>query len=512
MNQRSYHYSLSNAKTWDFAMQKIQVFQKLQSVFKHDSFRGEQEKIIFSALEGKSSLVLMPTGMGKSLCYQLPSVMDQGLVLVISPLIALMQDQVTKARKVGIRAGAIHSGMSKEEREQSLDRLKKGYWQLLFVTPERFKKSKFIDIITKVPVKLLAIDEAHCISQWGHDFRPDYSRVGEFRKLLGSPTVMALTATATPKVQKDILSELNIQNAEVFQAGLERPNLSLNIHDVFGLESKVRGAVGLRHQFPGAGIIYFSLIQTLQKASRELTKLGVSHLVYHGDLSSQDRERNQKIFLEGRESNPLILATPAFGLGVDKSDIRLLVHMEVPNSIESYFQEVGRAGRDGAPASCHLFFDQDDVSIQMDFIKWANPDPGFVKTVLELITKNTLKLEQEGMDFLRTQMNFYNRRDFRVETALNQLERLGYLQRADNKFGWAVAETENRSEDSSEEKYLNDKFVTDRKRTQNEKLLEMVRLSTMQSGCRMQFVLEYFGHPAKACGQCDLCINEKEFV
>lgn len=472
--------------------------EKLQKVFGHSQFRGQQANIVQSALQGENSLVLMPTGMGKSLCYQLPALVRSELVLVISPLIALMQDQVEALRRKGVAATYINSSLTAEERQTRLRRLSEGEFLILYVTPERFRKTEFVEVILKRKIQLLAIDEAHCISQWGHDFRPDYSRLGEIRQLLGNPATMALTATATPAVQKDILQQLQIPEARVFVEGLERPNLSLNVHEVVGLDEKIRAIVGLTHQVPGAGIVYFTLIQTLEKVSNELGRLGIPHLVYHGSMQAQERRKSLQNFIRGE--SPLILATPAFGLGVDKEDVRLLVHAELPGSIEAYFQEVGRAGRDGRASFCHLLFDPDDVSIQMDFIKWSNPDTGFVETVYRLIEKNALRLEQEGFDFLREQMNFYNRRDFRAETAVNWLERWGCLQKtATSRFGFLPVEAPQLDTATA-------KKLSDRLQVQNQKLLDVVRLAQLASGCRMQVVLQYFGNPTAAvCGRCDLC-------
>ncbi len=472
----------------------------LGSMFKHAGFRGEQEAIIQHILSGHSALVLMPTGTGKSLCYQLPAAVQPKPVLVLSPLIALMQDQVAAARRVGLRARALHSAMSKQDREQHLQELKDGHLQLLYVTPERFQKPEFLAVATTIDWALLAVDEAHCISQWGHDFRPDYSRLGEIRAKIHDPPTLALTATATPVVQKDILRQLRLDESpttRTFRAPLSRPNLSLNVLDVYGIDEKVRALVALRHQFPGPALFYTSLIQTLEKISGQLHRLGIAHGVYHGDLATADRHRAQKEFQ--KTSDGLMLATPAFGLGVDKADVRLLVHIELPSAIEAYFQEVGRAGRDGKSAHCALLLDEDDVSIQMEFIKWANPDSSFILSVYRLLQDHPLRAEQEGARFLREQMNFYNRRDFRVETALNQLERVGALARAPNRLGFAIVREPTRTD-------FPDDTINARLKTQSSKLLQMLHWAQSQQGCRQQDILRYFGESdPPRCGVCDLC-------
>jgi ATP-dependent DNA helicase RecQ len=487
--------------TWMDVMHRIKDMKAaLKQNFGHDHFRGDQESVLLSVLQEKSALVLMPTGMGKSLCYQLPSLILDGLTVVISPLIALMQDQVDKAHTHGLNATYLSSTLSREERTARYQQIGRGEFKLIYVTPERFRKPEFLQALAGKKISLLAVDEAHCISQWGHDFRPDYSRLGEFRELLGNPVTLALTATATAAVQKDILRELRIEEAPTFSSGIERPNLALQVHDVYGLDEKVRGLVGLRHMVPGAGIIYFSLIQTLYKVSAELARLGIRHLIYHGQLPAADRKRNQRMFIEG--SGDLILATPAFGLGVDKKDVRFLAHAETPNSIEAYYQEVGRAGRDGLESQCHLFYDPEDVSIQMEFIKWANPEPDFILKVYRLIESGGPGLADEGIDYLRAQMNFYNKRDFRVETAVNVLERWGCLKPDNSRVGYSAVQ-----EPSSEQ--LDPAAVKSRLITQNQKLLDMVRLAQMTEGCRLQEIYKYFDHAAPVpCGKCDLCLKQ----
>jgi ATP-dependent DNA helicase RecQ len=470
----------------------------LREVFGHEEFRGPQEEVIATVLRGENALLLMPTGMGKSLCYQIPAKMNSGLTLVLSPLIALMKDQVDAAVAKGLKAAFINSSLSREEREARYRKLAKGDYELLYVTPERFRKPEFLEALEKNKISIFAVDEAHCISAWGHDFRPDYSRVGEIRETLGSPVTLALTATATPDVQKDIIQQLGLapESCRTFNHGLERPNLGIEVHEVHGTDEKIRAIVGMRHFHPGPAIVYVSLVQTLRELSDQLDRLGISHLTYHGQLADRERRTSQEKFLASDDA--LMLATPAFGLGIDKPNVRLVMHGELPSSIEAYYQEIGRAGRDGKQSGCVLLFDPDDIAIQLDFIKWANPEPSFIRGVYQLIERNLDRARAEGFDYLRAQMNFYNKRDFRVETALNLLERYGSLEGARNPRDWQPT-------GEPEGEYVDQKLFEARLKGQNQKLHEMV-LFVRHDGCRMQRVHEYFGSSLEEkCGICDNC-------
>ncbi|MCB9073416.1 MAG: ATP-dependent DNA helicase RecQ [Bdellovibrionaceae bacterium] len=456
----------------------------LRHQFGYESFRFPQEEIITHVQADQSALGVLPTGFGKSICFQVPAMMSEGLTLVISPLIALMKDQVDQACLKGVPAAFINSSQSREEKQSVLKKVADGKIKLLYATPERFRKSDFWQAIQARPLSLFVVDEAHCISEWGHDFRPDYTRLGEARQRLGNPPTLALTATATPEVREDILKQLHLSpETAQFVANVDRPNLQLHAMEVHGLSEKVRALFALCHHNPGAKIIYFSLIQTLQQVSRELSRLNVEHVVYHGQLTSSERRAMQNRFLYDKSA--LMLATPAFGLGINKPNIRAVIHAEIPGSVEAYYQEVGRAGRDGDPAVGELLFDADDIAIQMDFIKWSNPDPGFLERTYNILCNNADRVKSEGLDFLRQQLNFYNSRDFRLETALNTLERFGFIE-GQTPETWVCVEPP--SGDIMEEE-----LYKKRLQQQHQKLLAMVTLARSEN--IKENVLEYFNKP-----------------
>jgi len=318
-----------------------------------------QQRIVDRLMAGGHALVVMPTGSGKSLCYQLPALAmpGPGVTLVFSPLIALMEDQVSALRARGINAQYVNSTLDRDQRRRRYRALARGEYQLIYATPERMNKPEFVRALARVPggVRLLAVDEAHCVSRWGHDLRPAYQQVGWFRSHLGSPPTIALTATATPAVRDDIRATLGLdaRAMPLFATGIDRPNLSLVARDVWDDSDKIDLIQDVRGQHPGTGIVYFALIKDLERYADLLRpSIGDRPIeIYHGRLSPRSKKRVYRRFIAADPSdNLLLLATNAFGMGVDKPDIRFIVHAQVPGSVEAYHQEVGRAGRDGNPS------------------------------------------------------------------------------------------------------------------------------------------------------------------
>ncbi len=475
------------------------IHEVLLEHFGHAEFRGQQEAIIRHVLAGGHALVIMPTGMGKSLCYQIPALLPDGFVLVLSPLIALMKDQVDALVAKGIAAAYLNSSLSRSEREARQAAIAAGAYRLLYVTPERFRKPEFVELIRTRHISLLAVDEAHCISQWGHDFRPDYSRVGEIRRLLGNPTTLALTATATPEVQEDIITQLGLTHGQIklFHEGIARPNLHLAVHQVWGQEEKLQNLLALPQRLPGNGIFYFALIKTLQEFGERLRARGLPALQYHGDLDSRERKRVQNKFMQGE--NQLVLATNAFGMGIDKDNIRFVVHAEVPGSLEAYYQEIGRAGRDGDRSDCLLLYDEQDLLIQMDFLNWNNPGAAFYHRLYHFLLADAEQVNAYGLEGLKEKLHFKSKHDFRLETALGMLERYGVT--TGSLEGKDLAVIGDLPEELTEQKNLDRKLKREQRR-----LYALVQYAK-HPGCRKAFIHEYFGlSHAETCGACDRCL------
>jgi ATP-dependent DNA helicase RecQ len=348
------------------------------------SFRPGQKEVISAVLAGQDCLCIMPTGGGKSLCYQLPAIARQGLTLVISPLIALMKDQVDALTHLGLKATFINSSLSLAEQRVRLTNLAGGQYHLVYVAPERLRNAHFLEALQGTPVQLLAVDEAHCISEWGHDFRPDYARLGRFRQRLKRPQTIALTATATPEVRQDVIELLELDAPRIFVSGFARPNLQFAVGFPGNAQDKDTLLLEFLRENPGAGIIYAS---TRKKCGEVMTLISQalkrSVGVYHAGLLPEERTRIQEQFMQDRLQ--IVVATNAFGMGIDKRDLRFVVHYNLPGTLEAYYQEAGRAGRDGNPSRCLLLYTYQDRFIQEFFIDNAYPSPDIVAEVYEFL-------------------------------------------------------------------------------------------------------------------------------
>lgn len=346
----------------------------LRDVFGYAEFRPGQAEVIAAVVEGRDTLAVMPTGGGKSICYQVPALLErEGITLVVSPLLALMKDQVDGLRAMGVAAAAINSSISLEEQRRTLADAAGGKLQLLYVAPERFGNGGFVAALRGIRVALLAIDEAHCISQWGHDFRPSYRELGGVGRLLGGPPIVALTATADPRVREDILLRLHLREPVVHVAGFDRPNLRFEVHRAASLKEKSEAiAAELRELRQESAIVYCGTRKRVEELTDYLQRSGVKCARYHAGMEDHDRKRIQDAF--ARDTLRVIVATNAFGMGIDKPDVRLVIHHDMPDSLESYYQEAGRAGRDGEPARCVLYYSPRDRSLREFFIEMAHPE------------------------------------------------------------------------------------------------------------------------------------------
>ena len=348
------------------------------------AFRPGQRRVIETILEGHDTLCIMPTGGGKSLCYQLPTLVREGVTIVISPLIALMKDQVDSLSRLGIPATLINSTLSGSEQFNRIEAMTRGVYKLVYIAPERLRSVSFMKAVRDTPVQLMAVDEAHCISHWGHDFRPDYARLGRFRELVGNPQTVALTATATQLVQTDICKILDLQKPKTFVTGFARENLFLKVEQPESNVDKDKRLLSFLKSHDGCGIVYASTRKNCEQLMDLLNEnLDRPAAFYHAGLPGEKRREVQEQFMSGEI--PIIVATNAFGMGIDKADLRFVVHYNIPGSLEAYYQEAGRAGRDGLPSECLLLYSFQDRFIQEFFIENSYPSKETIRDVYEYL-------------------------------------------------------------------------------------------------------------------------------
>ena len=398
------------------------IEQTLADVFGYDGFRPGQEAAIRAVLDGRSAAAIFPTGSGKSLCYQLPALLLPNLTLVVSPLLALMQDQLAFLHRHGIAAASIDSAQSREDASEVMARAKSGELKVLMISVERLKNERFRHFIAQVPISLLVVDEAHCISEWGHNFRPDYLKLPEYARQFGIPQVLLLTATATPPVIADMQAKFAIAASDVITTGFYRANLNLLVEPVAGRDKLRRLLDWLGAKAGEPAIVYVTQQKSAEQVAGHLSANGVPASAYHAGMPHEQREAIQRQFMDGRIN--CIVATIAFGMGIDKSDIRNVVHFDLPKSIENYSQEIGRAGRDGRPSDCLVLANRDSLSVLENFVYGDTPERAGIRTVLEEIRQAEGGQWELMLGALSEQSNI---RPLPLKTLLVQLELRGII-------------------------------------------------------------------------------------
>ncbi len=474
----------------------------LQQHFGFPAFRPGQEDAIRHVLAGRDILVVMPTGAGKSLVYQLPALLLDGVTLVVSPLIALMKDQVDRLLTQGIPATYVNSSLSLAEQNTCIRGMREGAYKLVYVAPERLRSVGFARALGRARVARLVVDEAHCISQWGHDFRPDYLRLRQSRPEMGLPPVVALTATATPTVQDDISQQLGMENTVRIVTGFNRANLHFSVRFTPDPNAKLRQLQNLLKETRGSVIVYVGTRRLSDEVADFVRRsCGISAAAYHAGLDGNERTRIQNAFMQ--EQTPIVVATNAFGMGIDKADIRAVIHYSLPGTVEAYYQEAGRAGRDGLPAQAVLLYAPDDRRLQEWFIENDAPNLGELERLYRL-----LRMASEG-GLVRATLSEISRaarlHDVKTRVGISELERAGALIHQGDEMGQMALQVLPRRELNLGDIIARLERHREHKRS---KLAQMIAYAGYNL-CRRRFVLNYFGDPgsaeAKRC--CDNCLS-----
>jgi ATP-dependent DNA helicase RecQ len=474
------------------ALQRALV--KLREVFKLRSLRPGQAEIMESVLAGRDTLAIMPTGSGKSLTYQLPALVMEGPTLVVSPLLALIEDQVGKLKAAGVPVARIDSTRTAKERAADLQAVRDGAIKLVLITPESINSPVVQEALAGVKFSLFCVDEAHCVSQWGHDFRPSYLGLRRAANVLGRPPILGLTATATPAIADDVLVQLGMRDAKVCRVSFHRPNLAFDVRKVAGEADKLRQLGKLIQRLRRPGIVYCATVRAVDDLYVALRHGKIPVERYNGKMTTDEREKAQASFMQpGRKV--VMLATNAFGLGVDKPDIRYIIHYQMPGSPEAYVQEAGRAGRDGKPARCVLLFQPDDIAIQEHFLKEAHPTKAQARMVAEGLYAWSDEGKEVSVRDLALSMALPERR---VRVILSVLEAMGVAQEVKAARWEGVEPRPTREQIDKAASVFEARRISDRRR-----LAALLAYMNTQR-CRVQMLRAYFGEPeGEKCGLCD---------
>jgi ATP-dependent DNA helicase RecQ len=473
----------------------------MQRVFGIDEFRPGQDEVIRSVIDGRNTLAVMPTGAGKSLCYQLASLYIPGATVVASPLISLMKDQVDKLDDLGLPADQVSSALTSREESQAVERIEQERSDFVLTTPERLSTPEFLQTLTELRVGLFVIDEAHCISQWGHDFRPAYLALKDVHRALGKPPLLALTATAPPAVIDDIAKQLDIPDFNIINTGTYRPNLIYEVIRTASETDKRSHLARLLREIDGTGIIYTSTIKNVETVLDYLKALGIEARRYHGRVSSRERKENQDDFMAGKLK--AIVATNAFGMGIDKQDIRFVIHYNMPGSLDAYYQESGRAGRDGQPARCILFYQLEDRRTQLFFLGSRYPKVDDVRAVYEALSG--LRAHETPAVLADIQQAASGVARTKVRVILSMLKDMGLVKTTRTKFSLTKPDVSSAAIEKAAKDY-NERHEGDRKK------LEQMMLYAQTARCRWTTLLDYFGEAVDwdLCGSCDNCRHPVE--
>lgn len=481
--------------------------EALSAFFGFEALRPGQDAVVSAILEGRDAMAIMPTGGGKSLCYQLPALCRPGVTVVVSPLIALMKDQVDALQARGIPAAAINSSLGAEEYRAAMAELRRGGLKIVYVAPERFGQERFMGALKTVQVALLAVDEAHCLSQWGHDFRPDYLRLGRVRRELGMPQTVALTATATEYVRQDILKTLELKDPVVIISGFARENLRFSITHCDSRKAKFERIRQVLDKWR-KGIIYCSTRKNVMAVFEEVGAY-CQAVAYHAGMTDAEREFSQNAFISGRAD--VVVATNAFGMGIDRADVRFVIHFEIPGSVEAYYQEAGRAGRDGGESVCELLFNHADLKTQEFFFEGGNPPLHMVRSLYHMLAMKSDSETHEVRMSVDAMAEALGRdaNPMAVGTALSVLLHAGAISRHDIP-GESLRCTRLLRPELPFEAFAIDREALEEKARRDHLKIEAITRYAYCMGCRQQWILNYFGETgSEPCGHCDVCCAEE---